>query len=253
MCQKHITGCSVVRCNMAPHFLFERQLQCCRSQGVSCNPWIASECSKVGVIFTLNIQWSFMQHCACWIGSLSISLQGLHVLCLSWYLQSSAAKQQWKKGKWMRFSLVEKPMFASGMEYAIDCWVFNVAAQLYCCYLTNTAHCMSASHCVAAVSSRHTLTPQLENKVVTQRGCLRNSGNSSPSLRGNYIQARPLAHGEAAIRDPSFLRKVQMKKLPCVVNPKLLPRSPLYPEPFTRPIYLNWLSPTAGRTPRNAW
>lgn len=95
---QHITGCSVVRCNMAPHFLFERQLQHCRRQGVPCNPWIASECSKVGVIFTLEIQWSFMQRCACWIGPLFISLQGLHVLCLSWYLQSSAAKQNEKKG-----------------------------------------------------------------------------------------------------------------------------------------------------------
>lgn len=69
----------------------------------------------------------------------------------------------------MRSSLVEKPMFASGMEYAIDCWVFIATAQLHYYYLTITTPCMSASHCVAGIASRHSLTPQLESKVVTQR------------------------------------------------------------------------------------
>lgn len=250
MSKQRIAGCTGVRCNMAPHFLFERQLRHCCRQGVPCNPWIASECLKVGVIFTLEIQWSFMQHCTCWIGPLSISLQGLCVLCLSWYLQSSAAKQQWKKGRWMCSSLVEKPMFALGMEYAIDCWVFIVRVQLHYYYLTITSPCMSASCSVVAIASRHSLT-QLECKVVT-RGVWDIVAIPQWRPLGNYLQARQLAQAEAAIREPSFLRTVQTKKLSCVVNSELLPRSPPYPEPFTRPIYLNWLSPTAGRTPRNA-
>lgn len=42
--QQRIAGCSAVRCNMAPHFLFERQLRHCRRQGVPCNPW---NCKRV--------------------------------------------------------------------------------------------------------------------------------------------------------------------------------------------------------------
>lgn len=41
-----------------------------------------------------------------------------------------------------------------------------------------------------------------------------------------------------------------MKKLPCAVSSEPLPMSPSYPEPFTRPIYLNWLSPALWGTAR---
>lgn len=62
-----------------------------------------------------------------------------------------------------------------------------------------------------------------------------------------------LMHGqvaEAVIRGSTFLKTVQMKKLPCAVSSEPLPMSPSYPEPFTRPIYLNWLSPALWGTAR---
>lgn len=65
----------------------------------------------------------------------------------------------------MRSSLVEKPMFALGMEYAIDRWVLIVTAQLHYRYLTITTPCMSASYCAAAVASRHSLTPNSKTKL----------------------------------------------------------------------------------------
>lgn len=43
-----------------------------------------------------------------------------------------------------------------------------------------------------------------------------------------------------------------MKKLPCTLSSEPLPMSPSCPEPFTRPIYLNCLSPAAGHTLRNS-
>lgn len=63
-----------------------------------------------------------------------------------------------KKGNWMHPGLVEKPMFASGIECAIDSWVFFVGAQLHNYYLTITTP-MLASHCVVAVALRHSSTP----------------------------------------------------------------------------------------------
>lgn len=147
-------------------------------------------------------------------------------------------------------SVVEKPMRASGMEYDIDCWLFS-PTPLPLTNLLQPLACQPAivwgGSCITALFH----TPQIESKVVTQE-VFEKSGSSSLSLLGNYIQARQLAQAEAAIRGPAFLKTVQMKKLSCAVNSELLPRSPPYPEPFTRPIYLNWLSPTAGRTPRNA-
>lgn len=146
-------------------------------------------------------------------------------------------------------SVVEKPMRASGMEYDIDCWLFSPTPLLLNNYynLLHVSQPLCGGSCITALFH----TPQIESKVVTQE-VFEKSGSSSLSLLGNYIQARQLAHAEAAIRGPTFLKTVQMKKLSCAVNSELLPRSPPYPEPFTRPIYLNWLSPTAGRTPRNA-
>lgn len=66
----------------------------------------------------------------------------------------------------MHSSLVEKPMLASGAEYAIDCWVFIVPAQLLYDYQTITTSYISTSHCVAAVASKNSFTPQIESKVV---------------------------------------------------------------------------------------
>lgn len=87
----------------------------------------------------------------------------------------------------MRSSLVEKPMLASGTEYAIDCRVFIVTDQLLYYYTTVTTSCMSANNCAVAIASWHSFHPQIESKVVTRGGgvCLRNSGVSSLSLLGN--------------------------------------------------------------------
>lgn len=193
-----------------------------------------------------------MQYWAEWIEPLSISLEGLNVVRLDIYSPVQQNNNGKKKNNGLRSAgKANTSPCPQGwnkllIEYSVTAQLLHKPGPNYYNFLRN----VSDSHCVAAVASCYSLL--LKWKQSCDMDCLRNTGDSSLSPLANYVKARQLARIEAVIRGSAFLKTVQMKKLPCALNSELLPMSPPYPEPFTRPIYLNWLSPAAGRTPRNA-